>query len=403
MRFKTALTLAATTTAAFNSFAAGDVSFNGFLSHGYLESSHYNYLANTEEGDFDFVEAGVKATWSPFDRTTVTGQVFAFELGQYGNYDLQLDYLFADYNVNQSLGFRAGRVKKPNGLFNDIQDIDIARTSVLLPIGIYDQRYRDFSASLDGANVYGSLGSVDYSLYYGKPGLTVDGGLGGFIRTILSNRFDNISIDTTESDSVQGGQVWWNTPIAGLRTGAAYSYFEQIDLDYSATFPAYIPYVGGAPLDIETDVSNSAWTLSAEYFLGDWTFIGEYQNTHNDTLVSQKVGPAPAQLSTSVGNSDVWYVGASRRFLEKFEAGFLWTSYHSDSKDRDGSERAVPYTGYSKDKQFSLRYDLTSFWSVKGELHLMEGTGRLFNQWNQNPVLDNKNWNLFAFKSTYTF
>ncbi|MEM9161226.1 MAG: hypothetical protein AAGB46_19445 [Verrucomicrobiota bacterium] len=72
------------------------VSFSGFLSHGYLKSSHYNYLANTEEGDFDFVEAGIKATWSPFDRTVVTGQAFAFELGNYGNYDLQLDYFFAD-------------------------------------------------------------------------------------------------------------------------------------------------------------------------------------------------------------------------------------------------------------------------------------------------------------------
>ncbi|MEM9161227.1 MAG: hypothetical protein AAGB46_19450 [Verrucomicrobiota bacterium] len=53
------------------------------------------------------------------------------------------------------------------GLFNDIQDIDIARPSVLLPIEIYDPRYRDFSASLDGVSLYGSIGSLHYSLYYG--------------------------------------------------------------------------------------------------------------------------------------------------------------------------------------------------------------------------------------------
>ncbi|MBK1880272.1 hypothetical protein [Pelagicoccus mobilis] len=403
MKLQTLLSIAACGAVSTGAFAGGDISFNGFLSHGYLKSTHYNYLADTEEGDLDFVEAGVKATWSPMDRTSITGQLFTFEIGPYGNYDLQVDYLFADYNFNQAFGLRAGRVKKPNGLFNDIQDIDIARTSVLLPVGIYDPRYRDFSASLDGVNVYGSVNSLDYSLYYGKPGLSEDGGLGGFISTILSRRFDNISIDNTEADNVRGGQIWWNTPVSGLRTGVAYSYFSNIDLDYSANFPAYIPVVGGAPLTVESDVENQAWTVSAEYFVGDWTFIAEYLNTNNTTATTQQAGNAPATFSQSSGNSDAWYIGGARRFLDKWEAGLMWVSFHSDSKDRDGSSRPIPHTGYHKDLQFSLRYDVKSWWTLKAEAHLMEGTARLFNQFGQNPVLDNKNWNLFALKSTYTF
>ncbi|MEM9161228.1 MAG: hypothetical protein AAGB46_19455, partial [Verrucomicrobiota bacterium] len=141
--------------------------------------------------------------------------------------------------------------------------------------------------------------------------------------------------------------------------------------------------MGGAPLDVERDIAFKSWTFSTEYFLGNWTFIAEYQNTYNDIDNSQQIGAGPLTASKVTTLADGWYLGGSRRFLERFEAGILYVAYHSNARDRDGSDRPIPHTAYVKDKQFSIRYDVNSFWSLKAEFHLLEGTGRLFNQWNQ--------------------
>ena len=142
MKKRTALSLLPGALALFAPLAHGDlndVSYGGFVSVGYIETSQYNYLVDSEGGSFQFAEVGLNASWSPLDRTKLNGQLFAFELGQYGNYDPIIDYLFVDYSVNQAFGIQAGRVKHPYGIYTEIQDIDVARASILLPGGFYER------------------------------------------------------------------------------------------------------------------------------------------------------------------------------------------------------------------------------------------------------------------------
>jgi hypothetical protein len=131
---------------------APDIEFHGFASQGFLDSTGYNYLGASKTGSLEFTEMGLNASFNPFPRTRIMAQGFANDMGQAGRYDAVLDYALAEYTFNDYIGIRGGRIRRPQGIYNDIQDVDLARTFVLLPQGVYDARYRDFYVSVDGGN-----------------------------------------------------------------------------------------------------------------------------------------------------------------------------------------------------------------------------------------------------------
>ena len=166
------------------------VTFHGFASQGFLASSKYNYLGNTTHGSFELSEFGLNASMSPLPRTRVSAQAFLFDVGDVGRYNPVLDYAMVDYNFRDEIGIRGGRVRRPGGIYNAIQDIDVARTSVLLPQGVYDARWRDFTCSVDGGSLYGSVGlgkvgSLSYEVYGGMASLSEQGGVARLLQGLL--------------------------------------------------------------------------------------------------------------------------------------------------------------------------------------------------------------------------
>lgn len=386
---------------------AAPVNIGGFISNGYIKSSHYNYLVNSSEGDFDFVELGVNAVWSPLDRTTINGQLFTFELGPYGNYDPLIDYLFVDYSATDTFGIRLGRVKRPNGIYNEIQDIDIARTSILLPMGaMYDPRYRDFGASVDGVSLYGSfyignLQSIDYNIYHGEIDLSANGGIAAFALTATSRTLANAQVTEFKGKTNSGAQIWWNTPISGLRTGLSYSYYPDVHLVIDANFPpAYPPnpMLANAPVSSDTVIDVKSARASLEYFIGQWTLISELENQRYYTHSFQSVAGNTTPTIYESSGIDSWYISATRNLPANFSAGLTYAEFYGSFGGQ--SDDNVPH---NNDWQISVRYDATDNWSLKIEYHSIEGTDRLFNQNGQNPILDEKSWTLFAAKSSFSF
>jgi hypothetical protein len=103
--------------------------FHGFISQGFLATTKYNYLAdNTRDGSFEFTEAGLNVSLDPFPRTHVAAQGFLFDVGNVGQYDPVLDYALVDYNFSDAFGIRAGRILRPEGIYNTSQSIDLTRT-----------------------------------------------------------------------------------------------------------------------------------------------------------------------------------------------------------------------------------------------------------------------------------
>ena len=104
---------------------------------------------NPKRGSFEFAEVGINFTKALSDRLRLGVQLFARDLGPIGNYDAKFDWFYLDYRLSDWLGLRAGRVKLPFGLYNEINDVDAARVPILLPQSVYSTRNRDYPAGPD--------------------------------------------------------------------------------------------------------------------------------------------------------------------------------------------------------------------------------------------------------------
>lgn len=382
-----------------------DVTFHGFLSQGFLASGEYDYLGKTTDGSFDFTEVGINAAYSPFNRTRIAVQGFAFDAGQVGNLEPFLDYASLEYTFNDKVGLRGGRVRRPGGLYNHIQDVDLARTSVLLPQGIYDARWRDFSTSIDGGIAFGNLqlgkaGSLSYELFCGVINLSEDGGVA---KWILDGQ-TGVSLDQFGQPLEVGGQLWWNTPVNGLRAGVMVA--KMMDFGFDLSSPATIPTPDGpmpgiARINSSGDVFFQQYSL--EYVWKSWTFQAEYFTYEADLQQVQNVYLGPTVVMSSTGpqvvTPDAWYVSAAYRFNKWLEAGAYYTEYYADRDNRSGNSNSA-----QKDLALSLRFDARDWWIIKVEGHLIHGTALLQDQVNNPPAnRDEDAWFLLALKTTFSF
>jgi hypothetical protein len=371
--------------------SAPPVSFHGFASQGFLYSPDYNYLGPTKDGSFQYTEVGVNLSWSPLERTRIAVQGFTFDLGNVGNFEMLLDYASLEYAFDPAVGVRFGRIRRPGGIYNHIQDVDLARTYVLLPQGMYDARWRDFSTSTDGGEIFGSVplgkaGGLSYEFYAGYMSLSREGGVARSIENGLPpapmGRLDGI-----DRPLVVGGQLWWSTPVDGLRVGLSVG--DVLGFGYDVTVPAP-PTFAPAQMNFEGDIPFQQ--ASIEYVLGRWTFQAEYFTYRFGAETSM----GGMRVSEDTTSPDTWYVAVSRRLTSWLEAGAYYSEYYADTSDRESA------AGYQKDLAVSLRFDPTDWWIWKLEGHHLNGTAQIQDD-ARNPVRDDDGWWLLAVKTTVSF
>lgn len=359
--------------------------FHGFASQGFLYSSKYNYLGDSSSGSFKFTEAGLNVSLNPFPRTRIAAQAFSYDVGPAGDYDVVLDYALLEYKVADYLGFRGGRIRRPEGIYNDIEDVDLARTSILLPQGMYDARWRDFYVSLDGGEVFGTLsleraGSLSYEFYYGLQRPKLDGGLS----LQKANLPPYAPLSSFNSPQMGGGQLWWNTPLSGLRAGVALNYDQDL---------TFVNIAGrqskGSPLTQHYSLEYlwHGWTFQAEYL----RFRINYENTGGGMPPSRKLI-----------DPDTWYAGAAYRFNKWIEVGGYYSEYYADASNRGGAGLLFRSDAAQKDAALSLRFDATRWWLFKVEAHYIRGTAQLLDNIG-NPSRNGEGWWLFGVKSTISF
>ena len=361
------------------------VDFHGFVSQGFLYSSKYDYLGDSSRGSFLFSEAGLDASFNPFPRTRIAAQAFSYDVGPAGDYDVVLDYAQAEYTFNDFVGIRAGRIRRPEGIYNDIQDVDLARTWILLPQGMYNARWRDFYVNLDGGEIFGNIplvkaGSLSYEFYYGLQNPKLDGGLS----LQKANLPPYSPLTSINSPQLGGGQLWWNTPLDGLRAGVALNY------DRDLTFVT----ANGR----QSDGSPFTQHYSLEYLWKSWTFQAEYLR-FKINYENTGGGPPP---STKLIEPDSWYVSAAYRFNKYIEAGTYYTEYYADVNNRSGTGLQFPSDASQKDAALSLRYDATDWWIFKVEAHYIRGTAQLLDN-ADNPSRNDDGWWMIAVKTTFSF
>jgi hypothetical protein len=350
---------------------------HGFISQGFLLTSANDYLAESSRGSFEFSEVGLNFTLPATDRLTLGVQIFSRKLGPLGDYRATFDWYYLDYHWKDWLGVRAGRVKLPFGLYNDVSDIDAARTAVLLPPSLYPAQNRDFLLAQTGVEAYGytrlgRAGALDYRVYAGTIFLEVKPQPGS-----------PFAVVDLKVPYVVGGRVQW-LPIDGLRLGGSLQ-FLRLDTDLLASSTS-----GRVALRIPATL----WVASAEYSVHDLVLAAEYSRwlvkTESDN---------PSLFPQSSTTSERAYVLATYRLNPWLQAGTYYSRLVPDV-DR----RTFP-ADIQHDFAFTLRFDINRYWLIKAEGHYMRGTAGLSSSLNGNRPLRalTPDWALFALKTTAYF
>lgn len=329
------------------------IEVHGFVSQGYIKTFRNRYLADADgAGSFEFSEVGLNFTSQLTDRFRVGLQLFAHNLGSMGNYDARADWYYLDYRHADWLGVRAGRLKIPFGLYNEVRDIDAARPTVLLPTSIYSPTARDFVLAQSGAEIYGYLGprragALEYRLYGGTIFLDIPPA-----SVAMFPRF--------RIPYVGGGRLMWETPIEGLRVGAS---GQILSLDLSV-MPA------GAMTLVDT---------TAEIYLG----VASIEYVHSDLLMAAEYSRQRAHV---VSTNFELFPGPEAKVNTVSERAYLLLAYRLDTWLQLAGYYAVTYPDEAlrsgrgnmlHDLAATLRFDLNNFWLLKVEGHLMQGTAGL--------------------------
>jgi hypothetical protein len=355
---------------------------HAFVSEGFILTTKNNYLVpSTTRGSFEFAEAGINFTKPLTDRFRVGLQLFARKTGTLGDYSAKADWFYLDYHWQDWLGFRAGRVKLPFGLYNDSSDIDSARVPILLPQSIYPIQNRDFLLAQTGGELYGyvdlgaSGGALDYHLYGGTIFLDVPSYVAGM-------PFQIFNVNTPY---VFGGRLLWETPLQGFRFGGSVQDL-RFDTQYYLTAP-FNKY-----LTVQFPVL--LWVASAEYSAHDLLVAAEYARYHAD-LSSDDPALFPAVSATN----ERGYLMVAYRVNSWLWPSLYYSIFFPNTDNRSGRENQ------QHDLAATLRFDVNEYWLVKVEGHYMNGTAALDSGINGHQPLSDlaKAWAVFLVKTSASF
>lgn len=371
--------------------ALDDIQIHGLVSQGYLVTrDNALFTPDSEDhGTFEFNEIALNIVATPIDRLRVGVQIAAQDLGESFNDKPTIDWAYGNYSFgevakNLELAVSAGRFKMGHGLYNDFRDLDMTRSSVFLPMAVYNPRWRDIMLAVNGIGGTatigaGPLGSFDLNVYVGDNNYSTEEGP-------LHDTFDDLLGDPSgiSVEMIRGGQLTWNTPVDGLRL--KYSLLDAYNFTASGDSNVL-------PTTYDFEIPHY-WDniFSAEYLFGDFTFAGEYNYTffHTATYFGGALG---AEGTT---NTHSTYITGAYRFHPQWEVlgGWQW------------SESETEGTQAAKDKWYALnlalRFDVTEHWLIKAEYQWTHGEGPVVG-YEQEDGTTEEIWSYFALKTTFDF
>jgi len=355
----------------------GDIQIHGFATQGFLFSSHNNYLGmNSSAGSLEWTEGAIGVTDPVSDRLRVGMQLHMGEMGRFGGPDVEVDWALGDYKVNDQLGFRAGKIKLPMGLFNDSQDVDSLFLWVLLPQAMYPDDNRDYDLAVLGGELYGSVGlgkhggRLGYRGYLGESRLDPNG---GYVQQLAEY---GLTFPSPPAGKDFGGDVRWATPWHGLTVGSS-AQSQALD--------------GSGPqgsLHMPPMLSRAHY---AEWRKGKLYVAAEYWRTPINPVLTMGTATIPVPL-----DQRAWYPMVSYRLTEKLQVGTYYSHYVDKAAD------TTQPANYSKDWVVSGRYDFNEYFYGKIEGHFQHGNGLGYYA-GDNPNGLKPNSNMLAARVGFTF
>lgn len=370
---------------------AEDVEIHGFISQGYLKTNQNNFLAETDDGSFQFNEMGINFTAYPTSSLKIGCQFFAMDLGDVGNDNIVVNWAFAEYHYQNWLGFRAGLLKTHFGLYNDTRDYDSLRTAIFLPTSNYIELLRDTLNTTKGIGIFGNVplgpaGSLKYQIGTSGTQTSPETGSAKFLKS--ANGFSEIS-DIVVGERLYGIHFQWMTPVDGLSFGMTYDSF---DYGFDAIKPTRI---GDVMIDVPiTFKAHKADYLVffGEYIWNNWVFAAEtYRHTEDSDVYHGTSGAFLQKADVDTRKS--FYVKLSYRFTDWLETGYYYSKFQLQP-DTDNDQEKL------KEHCLSFRFDINPYWLFKLEAHLMNGK---FGVYPDNDGHIYNEWMLYAAKMSFSF
>jgi len=404
----------------FRSITSFALDIHGYVSQGFLSSNQYNYLADTDGGTFQFNEMGINFVERASDDAFVGMQISARDLGEIGNDEPYIDWAVADWRITDIIGIRFGILKIPVGFYNETRDIDMLRTCVLLPSGVYLELFRDAWNGMKGFGTYGAythpfLGNFDYQCAVGTGEINDDSATAKMFNSVLDDSVLNVR--KFQVDKMLTWGVQWHIPFYQLRLGNTFFFTDWNNIaDFTIELPAIdeIPIIspgnhplfpdghpgfsGCDPININQEFPINvrkleSYTLSASIQLHDITFSSEYFHLQfkstaylpeftyaNDTLTDLDSYGGTTKSETKI---EGYYFSATRRITDMIELGFYYSWITNDAFDKQGKQAEKEpgnhdYSKWLRDYCLSSLVEVTDQWTFKIEGHLMDGHSFLF-------------------------
>ena len=278
-------------------------------------------------GSTSFQNSGPHGTWENDDlglvfRGTVNDKVHLNAMIQADATDpVQTLWAFVDYQVNDDLTVKAGRVKFPFGIYNEYVDTRGLQLAALTPLMYYD--------ALDIVHdAYQGVG-VDYDLHFATAGkLTLQPFVGNtfsapasFTAPAYNSPLGLVEADTNDR-SLYGFRATWETPVDGLHLLLSDYTTDKIDIK-SEYAHHHFPALSGYPGAVST-----AWYLQGGYHLGDWTPYARYDAVVADT--SKSGDPSYYQRDFVIGIDRLLANNLHARIENHFNHGYAMPVLNGD-------------------------------------------------------------------------
>jgi hypothetical protein len=367
----------------------GGVQIHGFISQGFLYTDTYNYLAtDTTDGSFEYNEMGINFGKQLTDKLRIGVQLFSRDLGDVANNKVTVDWAYADYRWRDYLGLRAGRIKLPMGLYNETRDMDMLRTSIVMPQGIYNDLLRDNLIATNGVGLYGNkgigkAGGLEYQALGGATSIDADSGVGKYSNDSLA-ALNGETTGTTTTDTNYAGALRWETPLSGLKFGYSIYWAE-------AKLPAQL-FNGAMQITIES--APTTQVASVEYSWRNLVVAAEYWHRRTRTMIG---------TAEQINKAESYYLMASYRFNDWFTLGGYYSEYYPDTEDKSGDHQTINHNAWEKDLALTLRFDINDYWIFKLEGHAVNGTANVVGIDNPGNDFDDSQWYYGAAKLSFSF
>lgn len=405
-----------------------DVKIHGFTHMTHIKSNHNSpYINNMENGSDAFSETFLNFSSRVNRKLKVGLQLIAREFGDIGNSEVALDWAFGDYKFNRQLGLRVGKVKREFGFYNAGRDVDMLRTSILMPQSVYPEDMRDAFLSYYGAAAYGSYAGLDYTVFTGAPSLDKDEnvhksvdrimylvsakyaqGYSTGIGDIANFRGVNSTLENIDMEvSPKPGYAFsYNTPVDGLKIGFSnsitdFKYSGEVNIDVLEAGTADYSDVEGLKKYKGSYKFERAHITSLEYVKDAITFSAEYVSRRQVRTYGL---PNVTGMTGSASEQEGFYGSFAYRFNDLLELGTYYDVMYPEIEDRTGTKMQASgydkHQAWRKDLCLMARFDIDSNFLIKVENHSIDGTAEWLGTL---PGGSKRFWNIFAVRASYNF